>query len=87
MLISGRTFIDGGFRPAIIKQGHKWSQVVYIDGSRVRVKKVRGEQKVTPAYGDIKTLARAFSKRYNVLGIKMHVTKTAKSILREVTHG
>ena len=80
---SGRVFINGGFRPAIVKQGHKWSQVAYIDGSRVRVKRVKGMVKVVPAYGDLKTLASAFLRRKNVLGLTMHISKGAKQLLQQ----
>ena len=79
----GRAWVTGGFRPAIIKEGPKWSQVVYIDGSRVRVAKVKGEVTVKPVGFSMVTLARALLRRKNVLGIQMHISKTAKRILQE----
>ena len=82
----GRVFIDGGFRPAIIKEGPKWSQVVYISGSHVKVKKVRGEVKAAPLPDKltIKLLAQKLACKTNALGLPMTISKGARAILSEV---
>lgn len=80
----GYVFVAGGFRPAVTKEGPKWTQVVYLDGSRVRVKRVKGklEHRPVAGYTTIK-LARKFLKPRNCLGVKMSVSKTARKLLKE----
>lgn len=79
----GRAFIDGGFRPVFVKEGHKWNQVVYIDGSRVRVKRTKQRVETKPMSLSMKKMAFIFLRKTNILGTKMTITKTAKHILRE----
>ena len=81
----GRVFVDGGFRPAIIKEGPKWSQVVFIDGSRVKVKRVRGivPTKPLPEKVTMRLLAQKLNCRTNCLGLPMTITKGARAILKE----
>ena len=80
----GYVFVDGGFRPAITKEGPKWTQVVYLDGSRVRVRKVKGvlEHRDINGYTTSK-MARKFLKPRNCLNVKMHVSKAARKLLKE----
>lgn len=81
----GSVFIDGGFRPAIVKEGNKWSQVVYISGSHVKVKKVRGEvpTRPLPEKLTIGLLAQKLSCKTNCLGLPMNISKGARAILSE----
>ena len=85
----GTTFIDGGFRPAIGKEGPKWTQVVFRDGNQIRVSKVKTPQRFTPIAGrkpyTLVKLARRLLRSRNSMGSKMHVSKTAKKILREAS--
>jgi hypothetical protein len=89
MLKFGRTFVDGGFRPVVAKEGPKWTQVVLHDGGRVRVKRVRGKLDYSPMYGPrgeytLSKVARAFLRR-NKHGIRFAITKGARKILTEAT--
>ena len=80
----GSVFINGGFRPAIVKEGPKWSQVVFINGTHVIMRKVRGKLNAKPINGySSRKLASALLRRKNVLGLKMHISKTARRILEE----
>lgn len=84
MIRHGRVFVAGGFRPAIIKEGPKWSQVVYIDGTSIRVRKVKGKLELSPITGlTRKGIAYRMLRPKNVLGVKQKATRTAKRILRE----
>ena len=83
---SGRAFIDNGFRPVITKEGPKWTQVVVMDGTHVKVRRIRGTVLVDEeAYPNntTKELARKMMCRTNCLGIKMDISKTARKILQE----
>jgi hypothetical protein len=82
----GRVFIDGGFRPAIVKEGPKWSQVVFISGSHVKVKKVRGSVKADPLPEKLtlRLLAQKLGCKTNALGLPMTISKGARAILTEV---
>ena len=83
-MLYGITFIDGGYRPAIAKQGRVWTHVVFNDGSVVKVKRTKGRVKFSPApnYTQRK-LAMRFLRAKNALGIKKTFTKAAKAILIE----
>ncbi len=80
----GRAYVNGGFRPAIGKEGPKWTQVVYVDGSTVKVTRCLGNLEFKPIEGfTLRTLAARMLCRKNGLGTKMHVTKGARKILKE----
>lgn len=84
----GITFIEGGFRPAIAKVGHKWTHIVFIDGSRVRVIRERTNSRepirFRPIQGyTIERLAKAMLKKTNSLGLPVTITKGARRVLRE----
>ena len=83
-MLYGTTFIDGGYRPVIAKQGRIWTQVVFNDGGSVRVKrtKERLQFKPIPNY-TITKLANRMLRSRNGLGIKKQVSKTARAILKE----
>jgi hypothetical protein len=86
-MLFGVTFIDGGFRPAIAKEGIKWNQIVVRDGSRIVVRKVRSSERLNfrPITGYTQEkLAKAFLRRTS-LGTKVTITKGAKNILLEAT--
>jgi len=87
-ILAGRTYVDGGFRPALAKIGPKWLQVVYIDGARVKVKRIPNDRRQRfadlPGEYTAAKLARAMLKPRNCLGIKMIVSKSARQILRAV---
>jgi len=83
----GITFVDGGWRPAIAKTGTKWTQIVFLDGSNVIVRKVKNTERIKflPIQNyTIEKLSQAFMKRTNCLGIKMHQSRAAKAILLDV---
>lgn len=82
----GSVFIDGGFRPAIVKEGPKWSQVVFISGTHVKVKKVRGEVPTRPLPEKLtmRLLAQKLACKTNCLGLPMTISKGARAILTEV---
>ena len=81
----GITFIDGGYRPAIAKEGRLWTQVVFQDGSRVRVKRTKSALQFRPLGNGytLRKFAIRLLRRKNSLGIKRHITKGAKDILLE----
>lgn len=80
----GLTFVNGGYRPAIAKEGPKWTQVVCLDGSTVKVRRVRGTLPFRRLQGyTLRQLAIRMLRRENVLGVKMHVTRSARKILEE----
>jgi len=83
-MLYGITFIDGGYRPAIAKQGRIWTQVVFNDGNTIKVKRVRDSLtfKPLPTY-TLPKLARKMLRSRNVLGVKKHFTKGARAILTE----
>jgi len=84
-MLHGITFIDGGWRPAIAKEGRKWTQVVYTDGSSVRVKKVKACPKFKPlaCFDDQHHFCKRMLAKKNCLGIKKHFSKAALAILKE----
>jgi hypothetical protein len=80
----GVMFIDGGFRPAIVKEGRKWNQAVIQDGTKVRVRKIRKDLRLRPiAHYTQQQLARRMLRRKNCLGVKRKFTKAARLILNE----
>lgn len=81
----GTAFIKGGFRPVIIKDGRKWSQIVLVDGASIIVAKKRvGKIRVKPLNGyTLDKLAKRLLRPRNVLGIKMSISKAARAILSE----
>jgi hypothetical protein len=91
MLKFGRAFINDGFRPVIAKEGPKWTQAVIHDGGSIRVKRVKGRLDYSPLYGKkgkdytLAQFATLFlrSGRKNKYGIKFHITKSARALLRE----
>lgn len=86
-MLHGTAFVKGGFRPVIVKQGHKWNHVVYNDGSNVRVHKTKEVVSFRPlrGYENCVKLARRMLRPRNCLGVKKDITKGARRILREVT--
>lgn len=84
MIICGATFIENGYRVAVAKPGRKWMQVVFMDGSNIRVRRVASDQqfKPIPEYS-LKKLARRFLRPRSSLGIKKNISKRARAILRE----
>jgi hypothetical protein len=83
-IIFGSVFIEGGFRPAIVKEGRIWNQVVIIDGPTVVTRKTKEKLKVNPIAGyDLVKLAARMSRKKNSLGQKVHISKSAKAILEE----
>lgn len=84
MIRHGRVFVDGGFRPAIVKFGPVWSQVVYIDGVNIRVRKVKGRVKIDPiSHMTLRQMAYRFQRPKNVLGVKQRISRGAKAIIHE----
>ena len=82
-MLHGITFIDGGYRPAIAKEGRIWTQVVYNDGSLVKVKRVKEKLSFRPIDYTLPKLARKMLRSRNTLGAKKSFTKTARAILKE----
>ena len=83
-MLYGTTFIDGGYRPVIAKQGRIWTQVVFNDGNTMKVKRTKEALrfKPLPTY-TLPKLARKMLRSRNTLGIKKSFTKTARAILTE----
>ena len=83
-MLYGTTFIDGGYRPAIAKQGRIWTQVVFNDGNTLKVKRVKDTLtfKPLPNY-TLPKLARKMLRPRNTLGCKKSFTKAARAILNE----
>lgn len=80
----GRAYVNGGFRPAIGKVGPKWTRVVYLDGTNVKMTKHKGSLEFQPIKGyNLQALACRMLRRKNSLGIKIHVSKSARKILQE----
>lgn len=81
MIKHGRMHIDGGFRPVIIKESRLWSEVIYIDGSWVRRRRVRNEQ-----VGEPKVMQGWCAKRFARILLRSgkEMTKRTRSILKEV---
>jgi hypothetical protein len=80
---NGRVFVEGGFRAALVKQGPKWAKVVFIDGSNVRVLRVKGTVATKPiGYTNYK-LACVMLRRKNSLGNTRHISKPARRLLEE----
>ena len=80
----GRTFVEGGFRVAIVKEGPKWAKAVFIDGSNVKVRKVKGAMTITPIEGyTLRKLACVMLRRKNSLSGKRHISKGARKILED----
>jgi len=84
MMLHGKAFVEGGFRPVIVKEGPKWSQYVHLDANRVRVGKAKGKLDVRPLQGyTLQQMASRFLQRTNVLGNKMAISRTARKLLTE----
>ena len=81
----GITFIDGGYRPAIAKEGRVWTQVVFNDGATVKVKRTKEHLSFKSIDTPLPRLARRMLRSRNILGCKKTVTKTARKILKEAT--
>ena len=83
-MLFGITFIDGGNRPAIAKQGRVWTQVVFNDGSVVKVKRTKAHITFRPIPNyTLPKMARKFLRPRNTLGTKKTFTKAARAILKE----
>jgi len=80
----GRAFVDGGFRVVVTKEGPKWTQIVYMDGSRIRLTKVKGSLECRPLEGlTLSSLARQMLRPRNSLGLKVSISKGARNLLKE----
>lgn len=85
-LLCGRIFIEGGYRPAVLKINRKKTQVVFLDGTRVRVTTISTNElpRMQHVRGyHVPGLAHAMLKRRNVLGIRQHISLGARAILLE----
>lgn len=80
----GKTYVDGMRRCAVAKTGHRWTHLVFMDGSRIRTVRVRSAPTFTPLDGyTLRRLAKAMLKPRNCLGLPMTITKGARKILKE----
>ena len=81
MIKHGRLHIDGGFRPVIVKENRLWSEVIYIDGSWIRRRRIRNEQ-----VGDVRVITGWDAKRFALFLRRSgkYMTRRTASILREV---
>ena len=92
MFESGLFFIDGGFRPAIVKKGWKWTHAMYLDGSTIRCKRILSSKvgRPRPFVGGVdyntKSLAAKFlSKRNSLTNQPVNRTKKVTTMLKEAT--
>lgn len=81
--ISGRGYIEGGWRCVLAQTGWKWTRVVFIDdGNMLRVSRVKRAKFAPPkhlnGYDEPQTMARAFLKGRAA----DHMTKGAANICR-----
>ena len=79
----GVAYINSGWRPVVVKVGHKWTQVVYIDGGSVKVTKVKDTVRLVPMVLTLRSVARKLMSKKNCLGLKMSHSKAALAILKE----
>ena len=84
MVRHGRVHVDGGFRPALVKHGRKWAEVLYIDGSHVRRKRML-IHKVGSIRHPTGWEGKLFAKF--LLRSGKHMTKRVRQILKEAQNG
>jgi hypothetical protein len=82
-IVSGTFYVDNGFRPCIAKSGYKWAHLLYLNGTRVKCKKIRNQKtgKVKPIVGARKYTTEELAVRF-LTGRTM--SKKAQSILIEI---
>ena len=80
---SGYTYIDGGFRVAICKEGRKWNQVVYIDGGTVRCRRTKERLTFRDCGIPMTKLAKRMLRKRSALGTKKVINKGAAKVLTE----
>lgn len=89
----GTFYIDGGFRPCISKQGHKWAYMIYLNANKVKCKRIRNQKTGVPKpimgtkEHSIESVAKSFLKKKSCCGTDRKMTKKAKSILTEIING
>ena len=87
--VSGTFFVANGFRPAIVKKGHKWAFVMFLDGGSVRCKKMKLKRMSRPApiVGETEyttsKLAAQFLSPNRLTGKARRITKQAKLMLNQ----
>jgi hypothetical protein len=85
---SGMYFIDGGFRPAITKTGYKWTFVIFIDGTRIRCKRMLSSKvgRARPIGGNkpysTAELAGQFLIRKTLTGQRYRIAKRTRTMLQ-----
>lgn len=80
MIEHGRVYVDGGYRPALVKYGRKWAEVLYIDGSSVGRKRV-----LIHNVGKVERMPGWEGKRFARFLVESgkHMTKRVQQVLRE----
>ena len=85
---SGIYFVDNGFRPAITKKGWKWTYIMFIDGTRIRCKRMLSSKigDPRPIYGtkpySTAELAHQFLTRKTLTGCRYFITKQCRTMLQ-----
>jgi hypothetical protein len=86
--ISGMFFVEHGFRPAIVKKGWKWAYIIFLNGSKVRCKRVLSSKigRARPIAGSksysTAELAGQFLTRTTLNGKPYQLTKRCRSMLQ-----
>lgn len=85
---SGVFFVENGFRPAITKTGWKWTYIMFLDGTKVRCKRVLSSKvgQSRPIGGNTPystaDLAGQFLTRNTLTGKPYQITKRCRTMLQ-----
>ena len=85
-IVSGTFYVDNGFRPCIAKSGYKWAHLIYLNGSRIKCKKVRNQKtgRPKPIIGTKKYTTQELAIRFLT---SKQMSKKAESILLGIVTG
>lgn len=90
MTNSGMFNIDNGFRCAVAKRGYKWTYLFFIDGNKIRRKRIRsakvGQPKSIPGSRSYSTaeLAQRLLSAKTLNGNRYQISKAARQTLKSI---
>ncbi len=89
MFNSGKFYIDNGFRIGISKQGRKWTTVIYLNGCRIKSRRVRNVKLRAPKCicGTRSYSTQEVAKRLlgtTLLGTERQMSETVRRLLNSV---
>lgn len=90
MTNSGLFNVENGFRVAVLKRGYKWTYLYFIDGTKIRCRRIRsakiGQRKEIGGRNQYSTaeLAKKFLTIKTLTGGKYYMSKATRRTLTQI---